>query len=1073
MDKNIITNENLKNININGDKRIYNYSINQGYHERERRQRQRNPLLDKNVQNIGKRPNSNDNQINLRKYENQIVYDKYKNQDDFLSNKDISRIKNIQNKMDFYNNRHLSEEKIIHKHNNNREYQNDYKKDRDLINNIINSNEDDNQNLSKNNYYLKNEQNNRKPQNMNNNFRNDNRKPNIRGNFNNRKEIINYGRVNIENSEKDNLNINFNNNKDSNPIKIKNFEEFNKIRIPKESNNIPIKKEINNNNNYLKYDNEKKQNEKHKEESKYISQDINGQNLLKMNNDSLSKDRHFIYNEYQKEKKTNILPSNMLNDKIKKRALSEDKQYNNHNRAIINNYLINNQHEEQNTRKILDYMDNNDNIERINRFKRRNDNENKENNLNKIYNEPKKNDYNSFLKSNKNNLNQNQQKNENGVNSLNTKVVLKENNFQNNNNQYIYNNNSDTTKKIIQPLLDKQKNNQNNQKFNNNILNNNIMDNNRNMNNMNNNIMNQNMKQQNNFNFHNQNNNINGNNMRREWSPLPNNRMNINNQFNNANNNINNNNNMHHQRGLSAQNMVHNNNIWNNNNAFNNNNFIINNNFNQNNFRQNAIQNIRQVQQFNNMGIQQFNNNNLIPNNRPVFNNNFAQFAQFNNNPQNFNINNNLKNSPQIKNNNGLIQNNNNFNNNFGMNINPNLIMIQNPNKGFNQNIFNINQFQKMNLNQGNPVGMQMQNNQQKVIRINSSPHFGFSIRLSHANGLQNIGATCYMNATLQCLAHVKKFTQYLLNNKPNIEKNRYRNKLSYSFTEVLYNIWVTNHFTYYAPYNFKNLISQMNPLFAGVQANDSKDLVLFILETMHNELNTAKKGNQNNSEIIDQCNFENSLQSFIKYFKENFRSIVSDIFYGMYNSRMQCHNCRVITHNIQCFNILIMPLDEVRKFKNRDQNYVSIIECFEYYQKSDYMIGENQIYCNYCKRMSTSENNTSLIIGPKILILNLNRGKGLQFNIKIIFDEYINISPFIYFKQTNVNYRLIGVVSHFGPSGESGHFIAFCKSFVDGNWYRYNDAIVTLSSINEAKNTGVPYILFYEAVYKENKKSK
>ena len=179
----------------------------------------------------------------------------------------------------------------------------------------------------------------------------------------------------------------------------------------------------------------------------------------------------------------------------------------------------------------------------------------------------------------------------------------------------------------------------------------------------------------------------------------------------------------------------------------------------------------------------------------------------------------------------------------------------------------------------------------------------------------------------------------------------------------------------------------------------------------------------------------------------------------------MKCQNCGIITHNIQCFNILIMPLEEVRNFKNRYQNYVTIRECFEYYQKTDYMIGENQIYCNYCKRMSTSENNTTLIVGPKILIINLNRGKGLQFNIKLLFEEKIDISNFIFYsKQTNFNYRLIGVVTHFGPSGESGHFIAFCKSFVDGNWYKYNDAIVTLSSFTEAQRTGVPYILFYAA---------
>ena len=33
-----------------------------------------------------------------------------------------------------------------------------------------------------------------------------------------------------------------------------------------------------------------------------------------------------------------------------------------------------------------------------------------------------------------------------------------------------------------------------------------------------------------------------------------------------------------------------------------------------------------------------------------------------------------------------------------------------------------------------------------------------------------------------------------------------------------------------------------MNLLFAGIRANDSKDLVLFLMETIHNELNKAKK---------------------------------------------------------------------------------------------------------------------------------------------------------------------------------------------------------------------------------------
>jgi len=46
-----------------------------------------------------------------------------------------------------------------------------------------------------------------------------------------------------------------------------------------------------------------------------------------------------------------------------------------------------------------------------------------------------------------------------------------------------------------------------------------------------------------------------------------------------------------------------------------------------------------------------------------------------------------------------------------------------------------------------------------------------------------------------------------------------------------------------------------------------------------------------------------------------------------------------------------------------------------------------------------------------------------------------------------------------------SGHFIAFCKNFIDGQWYKYNDTQVNISLFQEARSTGVPYILFYSFI--------
>ena len=46
----------------------------------------------------------------------------------------------------------------------------------------------------------------------------------------------------------------------------------------------------------------------------------------------------------------------------------------------------------------------------------------------------------------------------------------------------------------------------------------------------------------------------------------------------------------------------------------------------------------------------------------------------------------------------------------------------------------------------------------------------------------------------------------------------------------------------HYAPRNFKEIISRMNPLFKGIAANDAKDLVNFLVMTLHDELNKAKQ---------------------------------------------------------------------------------------------------------------------------------------------------------------------------------------------------------------------------------------
>ena len=109
----------------------------------------------------------------------------------------------------------------------------------------------------------------------------------------------------------------------------------------------------------------------------------------------------------------------------------------------------------------------------------------------------------------------------------------------------------------------------------------------------------------------------------------------------------------------------------------------------------------------------------------------------------------------------------------------------------------------------------------------------------------------------------------------------------------------------------------------------------------------------------------------------------------------------------------------------------------------------------------------TCLVTGPEILILLLNRGKGIEFDVKINFYEKLDLSNYIEYKNTGYKYNLIGVITHIGESSMSGHFIAYCRDPITGLWYKYNDSIV--SEVNDFQkdviNFAMPYLLFYQKI--------
>jgi len=342
--------------------------------------------------------------------------------------------------------------------------------------------------------------------------------------------------------------------------------------------------------------------------------------------------------------------------------------------------------------------------------------------------------------------------------------------------------------------------------------------------------------------------------------------------------------------------------------------------------------------------------------------------------------------------------------------------------------------------------------------------------------GLNNIGATCYMNASLQCLSNTKELTEFFLNNYK--DKNKKKHIITYEYYELIKNLWnEKNNNKPYSPYSFKDVLSQENELFAGIQANDSKDLINFLIERLHQELNVIKENNNNeNFYQVNQLNENEALQFFLKDFTSNFNSIISKLFYGILETKSQCKGCNMIKFNFQLYSFLEFPLQHINQYfynngkrplftqdgKNPD---VDLYECFEYNRKIDLMNGENQMYCNICNKLCDATYTNFIYSGPNYLIINLNRGRGAVYECKVNFPEQLNLFNYVSYKHGITAYELYAVICHLGPSSMSGHFVAYCRNRIDNKWYLYNDAFVSLCDKPKQYNEGMPYILFYRVL--------
>uniref|UniRef100_A0A8C8G2L3 Ubiquitin carboxyl-terminal hydrolase 4 n=1 Tax=Oncorhynchus tshawytscha TaxID=74940 RepID=A0A8C8G2L3_ONCTS len=179
--------------------------------------------------------------------------------------------------------------------------------------------------------------------------------------------------------------------------------------------------------------------------------------------------------------------------------------------------------------------------------------------------------------------------------------------------------------------------------------------------------------------------------------------------------------------------------------------------------------------------------------------------------------------------------------------------------------------------------------------------------------GLSNLGNTCFMNSALQCLSNASPLTEYFLDDQYEAEINRenplgMRGEIAESYADLVKQMWLSRS-SYVAPRTFKTQVGRFAPQFSGYQQQDSQELLAFLMDGLHEDLNRVKK--KPYLALQDAGGRKDEIVAKEAWTNHRLRndSIIVDIFHGLFKSTLVCPECAKVSVTFDPFCYLTLPL--------------------------------------------------------------------------------------------------------------------------------------------------------------------
>ncbi|XP_041986605.1 ubiquitin carboxyl-terminal hydrolase 36 [Aricia agestis] len=312
----------------------------------------------------------------------------------------------------------------------------------------------------------------------------------------------------------------------------------------------------------------------------------------------------------------------------------------------------------------------------------------------------------------------------------------------------------------------------------------------------------------------------------------------------------------------------------------------------------------------------------------------------------------------------------------------------------------------------------------------------GYQGSWSAGVGMQNVGNTCYLNSTLQALFHVPAFVNWLVSESSHTEKC---NQQEACVICGMYATLMATQKSNGAPVKPWQVYSKLRlicrQLTPGRQ-EDAHEFLRYLVEAMEKSYLSRFI----NSDKLDQ------------YSKET--TPLNQILGGYLRSTVRCLTCHHLSTTFQHIQDLFL---DIRKHSTLDEALDSFF--------SKEKLEDLGYKCEACDKKVSATKQFFVEKAPMVLCIALKRFSlaGGKLSKHLQFRKKINLNKYMYNKNNmqKVSYRLVSLVTHFGPSQNCGHYTAIGQG-PNGNYYQFDDSSVRSLPLSAVLGTN-SYFMFYE----------